>query len=67
MGFVKNDKSVTCGFLGLESVSDSFETIARSDSYILRWSSTEQLGTHVTDTTIPAQLLKCYEHSIGQL
>jgi hypothetical protein len=32
MGFVKNDKSVPCRFLGLESVSDSFETITRSDS-----------------------------------
>jgi hypothetical protein len=29
----------------------------------LRWSSAEQLGTPATDTTIPAQLLKCYKHS----
>jgi hypothetical protein len=26
-----------------------------------------ELGTPATDTTIPAQLLKCYKHSIDQL
>ena len=30
-------------------------------------SKIHQLGTSATDTTIPAQLLKCYKHSIGQL